>query len=349
MKEQQPTILEFGVQAFTLTTYTSYENTILMRIIANCQKDIADAITSQKKFNHIVFRPNENAEQMRHVKLSFHCLEPCKSHYSRLRLALESMTKKELLIPFFQHNHAMSYMKFPRLFDVSFVIENKRQYVILHVPLEVLRYYLSNAMGYHRLYIHLFFMYNHYATRQTYRLYKAYFIRNGRKLAPQFIAQSFSLTGNYNSYAAVAKNLLEPARQEMKKAYDNGLSDFYFRYKALYGDNEENGSRQTWADRVLFTFIHRDDEHPEGEKLEELTTYQSKTKTVLKVVWGVDDGVAESLSRRITYPMLVDLDEFFNHVKRFTDKMRRQGKVIRNPAAYIRKSLEAFLEEKEKE
>lgn len=349
MTNNQPQILEFGVQAFTLNSYNRYESTILMRIIKCCQKDISEAITSQKEENQIVFRPNENCMQMRHVKICFGELEPNKTHYSRLTQSLESMAGKSIQVPYYPAPRALHYRVFPQLFTVSFTSEHRKRYVILHVALEVLRFYLSNAMGYHRIDLNKYFAFSHFATQQVYRFHEAYLSKHSSKLTPQFIAQAFSLNANYNSYASVAKNILEPARKEMKKAYDANTFDMYFRYKALYDDSDPNSNHDVWADKVLFTFVHRDDEHPQGEKLEELNTVQMRTKAVLKISWGVDDGVAESLSRRVKYPMIAELSEFFLRINQKIDKRRRYGAEIRNPAGYIRTSFEKFLKEKEEE
>lgn len=46
--DDEQVILEFGVQTFTLTDYTRYQEMVLMRIIKACQSDISDAITSYK-------------------------------------------------------------------------------------------------------------------------------------------------------------------------------------------------------------------------------------------------------------------------------------------------------------
>lgn len=349
MTDYQPTILEFGVQVFTLNSYNRYESTILMRIIKHCQKDISEAITSQRNSNQIVFRPNENSVQMRHVKIHLGELEPDKTHYSRLIQSLESMAEKSIQVPYFSAPRALQYMVFPQLFTVSFVMEHRKRYAILHVTLEVLRYYLSNAMGFHRIDLNKYFAFSHFATQQVYRFHEAYLSRKTPKLTPQFISQAFSLNANYNSYASVAKNILEPARKEMKQAYDANTFDMYFRYKALYDDSDPNSSNDVWADKVLFTFVHRDDAHPQGEKLEELTTVQMRTKAVLKIRWGMDDGVAESLSRRVKYPMIAELSEFFLRINQKVEKRRGYGAEIRNPAGYMRTSLNKFLTEKEEE
>lgn len=349
MKENQPQILEFGVQAFTLNSYNRYESTLLMRILKYCQKDISEAISSQKKDSQIVFRPNENSEQMRHVKICFSELEPDKTHYSRLTQSLESMAGKSIQVPYYPAPRAIHYRVFPQLFTVSFIMEHRKRYAILHITLEVLRFYLSNVMGYHRIDLNKYFTFSHFATQQVYRFHEAYLSRESSKLSPQFIAQAFSLNANYNSYASVAKNILEPARKEMKQAYDNNTFDMYFRYKALYDESTPNINHDVWADKVLFTFVHRDDEHPQGEKLKELTTVQMRTKAVLKIKWGMDDGVAESLSRRVKYPMIVELSEFFLRINQKVGKRRGHGAEIRNPAAYMCYSLNKFLTEKEEE
>lgn len=76
---------------------------------------------------------------------------------------------------------------------------------------------------------------------------------------------------------------------------------------------------------------------------------QMRTKAVLKIRWGMDDGVAESLSHRVKYPMIVELSEFFLRINKKIDKQRGHGAEIRNPAAYMCYSLNKFLTEKEEE
>ena len=87
-------IIEFGVQVFSLTKYSSYQRCILMRIYKYTQKDISDAISSQKNDHLIHFTSAEESEQVRHVKIPLKRLEPIKSHYSRLRGALQNMATK---------------------------------------------------------------------------------------------------------------------------------------------------------------------------------------------------------------------------------------------------------------
>ena len=67
--DDEQVILEFGVQTFTLTDYTRYQEMVLMRIIKACQSDISDAITSYKNNNILVFSKEENSEQVRHRRL----------------------------------------------------------------------------------------------------------------------------------------------------------------------------------------------------------------------------------------------------------------------------------------
>lgn len=344
IKEQQSVILEFGVQTFTLNSYTSYENTILMRILKFCQKDISDAISVQAKEKQLLFYGEEASEQMRHRRIPLVRLEPNKSHYSRLRKSLTDMASKQIGVPYYNISRAMQYAWFPQLFTVSFTKESNRHFVVLHVTLDVLRRYLSIAMGYHRLDLDTYFSFTHFASRQAYRFYYAYFARNGEMLKPEFIAQAFSANGKYASYASVKKDILEPARKELERRYQEGTCEIHFRYKPIYNDETD---KDAWADKVLFTFIHRDDEHPQGEKLRRLTTCQLRVKVVLKTVWGVDENVAVSLSQRIRYTMMPELDEFFRRKTWFADKMEREGKPLRNKGGYMRNAFTAFLDEQE--
>lgn len=344
LEDQQSSILEFGVQTFTLTKYSNYENTILLRIFKSCQRDISQAITSYKNERQLVFKPDENSEQMRHVKLRLSQLEPNTSHYAYLRQALLAMSTKPVDIPYISPSHAIAYNRFPQLFTVSFLQEGKHAYVVLHVKLEVLRRYLSCDLGYHRINLNTYFSFNNFATQQTYRFYYAHFACRNRYLTPEFIAATFSCRHKSLTFGELKKYVLEPARQEMEKRYQNHLCEIRFRYEPDFGiGNEATGQPQ----RVAFYFVHIDDEHPLGEKLKELEAYQMNVKVTLKVIWGVDDKVAEDLSRRITYPMMGELQTFFAHKTYFKNKMRDKGTPLRSPAGYIRNALEKFLKEKE--
>lgn len=345
MKEdEQSVILEFGVQTFTINSYTIYENTILLRILKFCQQDISNAITSQTKEKQLVFSREETSEQMRHTRIPLCRLEPNKAHYPRLRDALSDMTTKKVGIPMYNESKAIRYAWFAQLFTISYTMESNRHFVILHTSLEVLRRYLSIAMGYHRLNLSTYASFSHFSTRQAYRFYYAYFSRNGSMMKPQFIASAFSAKGQYYSYASVKKDLLEPARIELEKRYKNGTSDIHFRYRPIYKDEDNKG---IWSDNVLFTFIHRNDENPQGEKLAKLTTYQLKTKVALKTVWGVDGAVAESLSLRIRYSMLPELEDFFRRKIWYKNEKERKGCPLINKGGYIRKALTKFLDEQE--
>ncbi len=346
MTKSQEFILEFWVQAFTLNSYTRYESTLLMRIHKCCQKDISNAITQQAQTDKLCFSFEENAEQMRHTRIALKELEANRSHYSRAKSALQSMAKKLVQIPRFLPSGAMEYAIFPQLFTVTFMRENNREYVVLHTSLDVLKYYLSNKKGYYRLNLNTFFSFRRFATRQAYRYYYAQLGGATKKLKPQFIAATFSVKGEgtYKDYASVKKNLLEPARVEMEKAFKNGTSEVYFRYKPLYKNETKDGP---WCDHVLFTFITQEDENPTGDKLVELQGYQTRIKIVLDFVWGVDAKVSLELVKRIRYTMIPELDAFFNHQDWFAKEMERKHTPIRNRGGFMRWKLESFLKERE--
>lgn len=203
--DDEQVILEFGVQTFTLTDYTRYQEMVLMRIIKACQSDISDAITSYKNNNILVFSKEENSEQKRHRRLKLQLLEPDKTHYNQLKKALTEMSSKRIGIPYRQHSTAIQYMWFDRLFKASFCHVGKYDYVDLDIELKVLRYYLSNQMGYHRINLKSYFLFKHFASRQLLRFYNAFFSRTGRTLRLEFISKAFTVKDTYKSYSEVAK------------------------------------------------------------------------------------------------------------------------------------------------
>lgn len=344
--DDEQVILEFGVQTFTLTDYTRYQEMVLMRIIKACQTDIADAITSYKNHNMLVFSKQENSEQMRRRRLKLMLLEPNKTHYCQLRKALTDMSSKPILVPYRKQSPAIHYRWFDSLFKASFCHVGKHDYVDLDIKLEVLRYYLSNEMGYHRISLKSYFSFKHFATRQLLRFYHAFFSRVGRSLKLDFICRSFTVKETYKTYAEVAKNILEPARREMELLYQNRLIDVHFKYKPDYGLGDD---RTQEPERVKFFFTHIDDENPRGARLEKLTTFQEKTRVTLKILWGLDERVAKDFAKRIKYPMLPELSEFFNRESDYRRRMESNGRSIINPAGFIRNALSQFLRKWEEE
>ena len=344
--DDEQVILEFGVQTFTLTDYTRYQEMVLMRIIKACQSDISDAITSYKNNNILVFSKEENSEQKRHRRLKLQLLEPDKTHYNQLKKALTEMSSKRIGIPYRQHSTAIQYMWFDRLFKASFCHVGKYDYVDLDIELKVLRYYLSNQMGYHRINLKSYFLFKHFASRQLLRFYNAFFSRTGRTLRLEFISKAFTVKDTYKSYSEVAKKVLEPARKEMELLYQNKQLDIHFKYKPDYGMGDD---RTQEPERVKFFFTHVDDEHPQGARLEKLTSYQECVRVSLKIVWGLDERVAADLAQRIKYAMLPEVSEFFNHESDYRRKLESQGRSLRNPAGFMRNALIRFLEKWEEE
>lgn len=339
--DDEQVILEFGVQTFTLTDYTRYQEMVLMRIIKACQSDISDAITSYKNNNILVFSKEENSEQIRHRRLKLQLLEPNKTHYNKLKKALTEMSSKRIGIPYRQHSTAIQYMWFDRLFKASFCHVGKYDYVDLDIKLEVLRYYLSNQMGYHRINLKSYFLFKHFASRQLLRFYNAFFSRTGRTLRLEFISKAFTIQDKYKTYSDVANKVLEPARKEMELLYQNKQLDIHFKYKPDYGMGDD---RTQEPERVKFFFTHVDDEHPQGARLEKLTSYQECVRVSLKIVWGLDERVAADLAQRIKYVMLPEVSEFFNHESDYRRKLESQGRSLRNPAGFMRNALIRFLE-----
>ncbi len=305
-------------------------------------KDISDAISSRKNDHLIHFTPAEESEQVRHVKIPLKRLEPIKSHYSRLRGALQDMATKLIAIPHYTASHAMEYEWFRQLFMVEFSIESHVHYTTLHFKLPLLKRFLSNCMGYHRINLDTYFSFKYYSTRQLYRFYYAHFKKGYTYLKPEFLAQTLSAKGNYNSSASARKNLTGPARKEMESMFRNEQCEVYFRYKEIYPDDNPNCIR---AEKVIFTFINRQDIELSESANEQLIGYQTKIKVALTYVRGMDEKAAIQLCKHIQFTMMNELDALFSRKSWFVKRMKSKGTPIRNTAGYIRKSLENFLNE----
>lgn len=347
-KENIKKILEFYVMTFTLSSYTMYETKLWLRVIQHCQRDIRLAVTQQSKGNNcLAFTPTEESEQMRHVKIPLRKLEPSRTHIARARQAFLNMEKKAIYILCKKDDKSIGYVHFPQLFKVSFSpAGEKNAYVILHIKLAVLRRYLSNSFGYHYLDLDTYFGFKHFATRQMYRFYCAYFVRGVRTMLPSFLIKTLSPQGTYNSYASLKKNLLEVARTEIEHAYQQERCNFHFTYHPLYKDE---GNKGIQADNIIFKFIAKEDEHLSEEKQAQLNGYQHRINMKLKLTWSVDPKQAYLLSSRITYPMQSDIDIFFHHQEWFAKDQEKKGHPIRNLGGYMYSKLKKLLDELEKE
>lgn len=338
----ESSILEFSTQSFSLTQYTIYEHTLLLRLFQNTQQDFHDAISQQREQGRIQFTERETTEQMRHRKVALRQLEPNKAHYSRLRLALKNMEKKTISIPYRKgKNQPVMYGTWPQLFTVSFVREGQREYAVFHVGTQLLRHYLSISMGYHRLDLATYFSFKHFATRQIYRFYYSHFALGKTKLKLQFLARALSVNAHYVSYASVAKNLLEPARKEMEAAYRGLSSEVHFRYQL-------SPSTDGTDDDVIFTFGNRQDECPSEDRKAELAGFQTRVKIRLTYEWEVKEEVALDLCSRIRLTMIPELDDFFCRKSWFCREMARKQTPLRNKAGYIVRKLSDFLAELER-
>lgn len=346
-QNQESKIVELYVQCFTLNDYTIYEHKLLLRILKYCQPDIHVAITQQSRGDkRLAFSREENAEQVRHVKIPISELEPCRNHHDRARTSLTDMAHKEINIPYQMAPKQRGYIKYPQLFTVSFCREGKKDYAILHLKLEVLRRYLSIDMGYHTFDVDKCLSFRHFSTRQMYRFYYAYFAKGYLKMNPRFIASTFSVKGNYPGYASIAQKLLLPACEEMEKAYQNHQCDLHFTFKPSYADPSHH---EMWADTVYFNFMERQDEELSPEKKELLDGYQHQVNLTLVIGWGLDAKVAYQFSSRIEYTMRSDIDILLSNKEWYRKKKEREGIPLGNPAGYIRRALEKFFAERQRE
>lgn len=346
MAVQTTSIYEFAAQALSLTSYTRYENKLLMLIFKYFQQDFKDAITQQTKNHCLTFTPTELSEGVRCRKVPLRCLEPRKGHYARARQALMSMSQKIITIPYYKSNKTMSVVRYPSLFKVNFTMETSKCIVNLRVSIGLLKYYMNLELGFHPLNIDEMLSFDSNATRQLYRLYYAVFRRGRNRLNPEFIGCILSPKAAHTCFASICSTLLEPAKKEMDNAYSLGKCDIHFTYTPYYEPNSVHGS---FPDKVIFNFFERNDENPSGYRLQELTVAQKRYLVVLKNGWGVKENVAEDIVKRIQVWMLSELDLLIEKKQKHVDYAKNSKHPIANPAGYIVKNIGAFLDEKEKQ
>lgn len=348
MQEREQSILELNVQSLTITTYTQYQNKLLMKLLAYFQADMKDAISQQRRegVNYVVFTAEEQQSGIRHRSMPLALLEPHKGHYNRAKLALQDMAKKEMWIPVYKKKGLMQFVTAKPLFSIDFEIRQHRTFVNFHFTTDTLKHYLSNHLGYHLINLDKLFSFTHNATRQMYRLYLGRFALGYTTMRCGGLGQLIGCGKKYKNLKSIKADLLEPARREMKQAFDRNQSDIHFSY-IVSRNQDDLGKEQSYLKKLIFTFHTAEDEHLSASRQSQLADYQTRLWFQLKNTWGVKDEVARNISLRIKIWMLQELDDLMIRKRWFADKMKAEKKPLANPAGYIVKSIGAFLDEKE--
>lgn len=344
IKKDSTPIVETNAQGLTITTFTQYQNKLLLRIIACKQQDIRDAITQQtndKTYNP-VFTAEENASGYRTVRIPLNKLEPRNGHRQRAKQALSEMPDKHIFIPIIKGNKMVDYVGFRTFLYVKFEYKAHQTIAVLFFPIIILRYYLSIDLGYHYLDPQQLRCFKHNSTRQMYRVYKSYFALGKNSFSPQRLAITLSPKDKFASYSAIKKEVFQVAKKEMDLLYQNGLCDIHFDFKMTETRNKiQNKEKQ----KVLFTFYTRQDDTLSESRKDELEAYQARIWFILKNEFGVNEHTARDLGQQVKIWMIAEMDELILHKMWFANKMETQGNKLFNKAGYIVNALKKFFRE----
>lgn len=344
-------IYELNVQCLSILHYSQYENRLLMMIHKCLQKDIKEAIKSQLSDEKLMkFTPAEAAEGIRHREIPLSKLEPRKGHYTRAKLALIHMSKQGICIPYYKQKYLITYGYFERFFDVDFYKRGQKIIVKFSFSTSLLHYYLSNAMGYHKLDLDTYFSFKRNATRQMYRLYYGHFALSRRNMAAITLANLLSQKSDFKCFGDIDKSLIQPAKTEMDSAYYAGKCGFHFDYsveesnEATTAEDEEQKMQGSLMNKFIFSFYTQEDDHPTGTIKEQLDDRQTRLCFSLKHTWGVNENVANDLSQQLKVWMISELDNMLQKKEWFAKKMRNSKHAIRNEAGYIVNELKKFYD-----
>lgn len=340
-KDSTP-IVETNAQGMTITSYTQYENKLLLGIIANCQRDIRSAITQQtndKTYNP-AFTAEEIASTRRIVRIPLSKLEPRTGHRARAKHALLDMPGRQIHVPYEGKGKCIKYASFTRLFDVDFEMKGHRIIVVLTFPIEVLRYLLSIDLGYHYIDPSTLFVFTHNCTRQMMRIYKSYFALGKTTIDAKRLAAIMSPKIQFATFNDIKNEVLQPAKMEMDIAYQNGLCDIHFDFSRK---TDADGVAGAQKQQLVFTFYTRQDETLSPDRQAELENCQAKVWFALKHRFGVCDHTAHDLASKVKIWMQAELDELLAHKLWFAEKMQKKGSQHFNRAGYIVKALSAFF------
>lgn len=340
-KDSTP-FVETNAQGLTITSFTQFQNKLLLRIISCTQRDIRDAITQQtndKTYNP-VFKAEEIASGYRTVRIPMSKLEPRQGHRQRAKIALLEMTGKHVYIPFLKGRKVVDYAGFRSFFVVNFEYKANQTIAAISFPIMILKYYLSIDLGYHYLDFKQLECFTHNCARQMYRVYKSYFALGKNSFSPIRLAITLSPKNSFKSYSAMSREVFNIAKKEMDILYKNGLCDIHFDYRATVPKNDclDEGRK-----KVICTFYTRQDETLTDSRKDELEAYQARIFFTLKNNFGVNEGTARDLGKQVKIWMEAELDVLMEHKMWFAKKMEAKGNKQFNKAGYIVKAMKKFF------
>lgn len=358
MEENPKLIFETNVQSLTITTYTQYQNKLLMGIIANEQSDIKEAIFNGCQESHpSQFTPAEMAERMRHREIPLCALEPHKGHHQRARKELMDMSGQGAFIPIEDKNKNITYHHFKQLFKVDFQKKGNKIMVMLDISTDLLYYYNNVKLGWHKLNLDEMLGFRLNATRNMYRLYYGYFAYAKTPMKVVQLGCLLSKKMKFANCAEIIKNLVQPAKEEMENAFYAGKSEIYFDYELADTKEEQckatdkqsgNGDADNVSDstqrKIIITFFTKGDDNPTGQQKYDLEQFQAEIKSVLIHAWGVHDKTAIDISSKVKVWMLPTLGALLTNKSLFAKRMRESGKPMLNEAGYIVKHIGIYFD-----
>lgn len=348
-------IMEFNVQSLTFTTYTQYQNTLLLRMIAYLQNDIKAVILEMgNEQKQSPFTPAEMSERIRHRQIPLCVLEPHKGHHQRARQDLIKMSKMRIHVPYYNKQKEIEYATYKQLFNVSFEKKGNKIMAMFDFSTDLLYYYHNANMGYHKLNLDEMFSFRLNATRSMYRLYYGHYAFAKTQMKAVSLGALLSKKMEFNNCSEIIKNLVQPAKEEMDRAYYAGSCPIHFDYEL----EELNNPTETWKSndsapsakksvnrKIIITFYTREDDNPTGQRKYDLEQFQAKIRTTLIHAWGVNDKVALDISQKVKVWMLPTLEELLYNKSLFAKKLRDSGKPIKNEAGFIVKQIGKYFEE----
>lgn len=356
MTENTPTkIMEFNVQSLTFTTYTQYQNTLLLRMIAYLQNDIKAVILDMgNELKQPPFTPAEMSERIRHRQIPLCVLEPHRGHHQRARLDLIRMSKMSIHIPYYDKKKEIKYSSYKQLFNVSFMKKGNKIMAMFDFSTDLLYYYHNASMGYHKLDLDEMFSFRQNATRNMYRLYYGHYAFAKTQMTAIKLGALLSKKMDFKSCSEIIKDIVQPAKEEMDNAYYAGRCSIHFDYEL----EEIKHSTEDWKNndcgssakksvkrKIIITFYTREDDNPTGQRKYDLEQFQAKIRTTLIHAWGVNDKVALDISQKVKVWMLPTLDELLYNKSLFAKKLRDSGKPIKNEAGFIVRQIGKYFEE----
>ena len=333
-----------GVQGLMYNSYTMPQHKVLICILQHSQNLIKNYVVRYRlQHKHLPFNTEQRAagHMDNEIPLKDFGVKP--QNYPWLKNVIHSMGAQSVSVPV-KVGSVTCYEKLDYLFTHTFYKNSKGVWMVkLKYPLHVIEYFYAFDKGVGTVDVNVLNRMKNVATRKMYVILHCWVNHGYTDIKPERLMKMLNgITHHFHYYSDFDNKQLLVAQQEIKRLYDQHLTDDFFTYTPFYADNV----KKTFPDHITFNLHYRSMQEPDDEAaLSERSYWKTQLKLKLITHYDVEEKTAADLAQRLTIDMVAELHNWFLHKEYFILKCEQQGKRM-NKAGYIVSGLRGFFLDK---